>query len=151
MRIHKSVARVLAASVLFAIAPLSVSLAAGELVLKFGKSDGMHADIMFASDKTSDRAIVIRTGQVGEAGSHLFLDVDGVGKPLITHIMTDQECQAGGKGCEFVIGGKSEAYGRIVAALRHGKMLHIGVETGHKMVISMDAPLKGFGASYDKQ
>jgi hypothetical protein len=149
MQVSKFLVRQLAAVAMLAVVPFSSALA-GDVVLNFGKPDGMHAGITFSPDKTSDRAIVIQTMQVGQTGSHLFLSVDGVGKPIVTHIMTDKECQPGGKGCEFSIGGKSEAYGRIIGALRHGKTLHIGVETGHKMVMSMDAPLTGIGAALDK-
>ena len=133
--------------------PIAPQAAADEpmMTLIVTQPDGMRAEVMFAKDKASDRAIVIRTRGVGAPGANLFLSVNGLGNPILTHTMTEQDCtQTTGDGCEIVIAGKSEAYGRIVAALRHGQKLTIGVEIGNKSVLKGDTPLKDFSSAYGK-
>jgi hypothetical protein len=136
------------------LALFAISAMAAEpmMSLVVTKPDGMKAEVMFDSDKNSDRALVIRTTGVGGPGANLFLSVNGMGQPILTHVMSKGDCPTPASGgCEIVIGGKSLAYGRVIAALRHGKTLTIGVEVNNKIMMTGDVPLANFGASYDSK
>jgi hypothetical protein len=131
----------------------STAFAAEILILTSGKPDGKRADIMFSRDKSSDRAIVIKTTKAGVAGSRLFLEIDRAKQPLFTYIFAEQDCkfeETTGSICELAIAGSDRRYGQIVSGFKRAKTLHIGVETAGSMAMSEDVSLKGFTRSYDK-
>lgn len=136
----------------FAVGIHASAAMAEDLTLMFGKPDGEHAEIILSPDKSSDRALVIKTRLVGVAGSRLFLNTDGGTKPLFERILTEDECKFvdNGSVCEVAIAGGTRLYKEAVYAFKRARVLHVGVETAGSMAMSEKVSLKGFTKAYNK-
>ena len=148
----KATLLVLLAVFLLAPGALPNADAADNVRLSFGRPGGEKADIIFSSWKRSAKAIVIKTTQVGVAGSRLFLEVDKRPTPIVDHILAESECRFGDNtgSCEIAISGLSAEYRKIVRAFRRGRTLHIGIVTAGAMKMSEDVSLSGFKTSYGR-
>ena len=135
---------VLVTSVLLAVGIAALAEAA-EATLRLGTADGANA--VFAFDWTAKpRAIVLRTTQVGVAGSRIEVTVDKAKKPVLSHVFAADECKFGNSGsvCEIVIAATDPAYRQILWRFKHGSLARVTVMDAGVMKMNETAPLGGF-------
>jgi alkylation response protein AidB-like acyl-CoA dehydrogenase len=135
---------VLVAAVLLAVGTAAVAEAA-EATLRVGTADGANA--VFVFDRTAKpRAIVLRTTQVGVAGSRIAVTVDKAKKPLLSHVFAANECKFGntGSACEIVIPAADPAYRQILWRFKRGRIARVTIMDAGVMKMDATALLDGF-------
>jgi hypothetical protein len=135
---------VLVTSVLLAVGTAALAEAA-EATLRVGAADGASA--VFVFDRTANpRAIVLRTTQVGVAGSRIEVTVDKVKKPVLGHVFGADECKFGNAGsvCEVIIPAPDPAYREILWRFKRGHLARVTIMDAGVMKMDVTAPLGGF-------
>jgi hypothetical protein len=135
---------VLVTSVLLAVGAAALAEAA-EPTLRLGAADGANA--VFAFDRTAKpRAIVLRTTQVGVAGSRIEVTVDKAKKPVLSHVFAADECKFGnaGSACEIVIPATDPVYRQILWRFKRGRIARVTVMDAGVMKMDETASLNGF-------
>jgi hypothetical protein len=142
-------ARLLVSSfvIAFAAGPAQNAMAAEEIMLRAGQATGPNA--VFAFDKTKPHRIVVRTTQVGVAGSRIEVFVDKARTPAFSHLFAASECKFGDNGskCEVIIPASSPAYRAILAQFKRGRVARVTVDDAGAMRMDQTASLAGFTKS----
>jgi hypothetical protein len=131
--------------VLSAVGVAQVAWAAEEITLRAGEATGPNA--VFAFDEyATPHKIVLRTTQVGVAGSRIEVTIDKANKPAFSHIFTPDECKFGDAGskCEVTIPASNAAYATILAEFRRGPVGHITIADAGVMKMDQTVSLLGF-------
>jgi hypothetical protein len=132
----------------FAAGPVQIAQAAEATMLRAGAATGPNA--VFAFDKEAKpRRIVVRTVQVGVAGSRIEVFVDKAKRPAFRHVFTTAECKFGDSGskCQVIVRASSPAYGAILAQFKRGRVARVTVDDAGAMKIDQTASLNGFARS----
>ena len=132
----------------FAAGPAQIALAAEAIMLRAGEVTGPNA--VFAFDKAAKpHRIVVRTTQVGVAGSRIQVFVDKDKAPAFNHLFATTECKFGDSGskCEVIIPASNPAYSAILAEFRRGRLARVTVHDAGVMKMDQTASLKGFTRS----
>ena len=132
----------------FAAGPVQIALAAEAIMLQAGETTGPNA--VFAFDKEAKpHRIVVRTTQVGVAGSRIQVFVDKAKKPAFSHLFATAECKFGDSGskCEVIIPASSSAYAAILAQFKRGHVARVTVDDAGAMKMDQTVSLKGFTKS----
>jgi hypothetical protein len=142
--------RLLLSSFVIAIGagPVQIALAAETIMLRAGEATGPNA--IFTFDKeTKPRAIVVRTIQIGVAGSRIEVFVDKAKTPAFRHVFATAECKFGdgGSKCEVTIPASNPAYAGILAQFKRGRVARVTVDDAGSMKMDQTAPLEGFTKS----
>jgi len=121
--------------------------AAEAIMLRAGEATGPNA--VFAFDKAKPHNIVVRTTQVGVAGSRIEVFVDKARRPAFRHLFAADECKFGDSGsrCEVIIPSSSPAYAMILAQFRRGRVARVTVDDAGAMKMDQRASLAGFTKS----
>lgn len=119
---------------------------ATEVTLSAGEATGPNA--VFAFDKDA-KQIVVRTTQVGVAGSRIEVTIDNAKKPAFSHIFATEECKFGdgGSKCEVLVPASNAAYGMIFAQFKRGLVARVTVIDAGVMKMDQTVSLKGFARS----
>jgi hypothetical protein len=131
-----------------AAGPMQIVLAAETIMLRAGEATGPNA--IFAFDKeTKPRAIVVRTIQIGVAGSRIEVFVDKAKAPAFRHVFATAECKFGDAGseCEVTIPASNPAYAVILAQFKRGRVARVTLDDAGSMKMDQTAPLEGFTKS----
>ncbi len=133
--------------VTFVAGPVQTALAAEAIMLRAGEATGPNA--VFAFDKAKPHRIVVRTTQVGVAGSRIEVFVDKAKTPAFRHLFTTAECKFGDSGskCEVIVAASNPAYAAILAQFKHGRVARVTVDDAGVMKMDQTASLKGFTKS----
>ncbi len=120
---------------------------AAEAVLRAGEATGPNA--VFAFDKAKPHMIVVRTTQVGVAGSRIEVFVDKAKTPAFRHLFAAGECKFGdiGSKCEVIVPASNPAYAAILAQFKHGRVARVTVDDAGAMKMDQTASLAGFTKS----
>ena len=132
----------------FAAGPIQIALAAEAIMLRAGEATGPNA--VFAFDKAAKpQRIVVRTTQVGVAGSRIAVFIDKSKTPTFSHLFATTECKFGDTGskCEVFVPASSPAYGAILAQFKRGLVARVAVDDAGVMKMDQTASLKGFKKS----
>jgi hypothetical protein len=121
--------------------------AAEAVMLRAGEATGPNA--VFAFDKAKPHRIVVRTTQVGIAGSRIAVFVDEAKRPAFRHLFAADECKFGDSGSrwEVIIPSSSPAYAAIVAQFKRGRVARVTVDDAGAMKMDQTASLAGFTKS----
>ena len=133
---------------MFAAGPVQIALAAEAIMLRAGEATGPNA--VFAFDKEAKpHRIVVRTTQVGVAGSRIEVFVDKAKTPAFSHLFTAAECKFGDSGskCEVIVPASNPAYAAILAQFKRGLVARVTVDDAGAMKMDQTASLKGFTKS----
>ena len=117
-------------------------------MLRAGEATGPNA--VFAFDKEAKpHRIVVRTTQVGVAGSRIEVFVDKAKTPAFSHLFAAAECKFGDSGskCEVVVPASNPAYAAILAQFKRGHVARVTVDDAGAMKMDQTASLKGFTKS----
>jgi hypothetical protein len=117
-------------------------------MLSAGEAPGPNA--VFAFDKAAKPyRIVVRTTQVGVAGSRIQVFVDKAKTPAFSHLFAVAECKFGDSGskCEVVVPASNPAYGAILAQFKRGHLARVTVDDAGAMKMDQTVSLKGFTKS----
>jgi len=117
-------------------------------MLRAGEATGANA--VFAFDKAAEpHRIVVRTTQVGVAGSRIEVFVDKAKKPAFTHLFTAAECKFGNSGskCEVIVPASNPAYAAILAQFKRSLVARVTVDDAGAMKMDQTVSLKGFTKS----
>jgi len=131
-----------------ATGPMQVTLAREAIMLRAGEPTGPNA--VFAFDKgAKPHKIVVRTTQVGVAGSRIEVFVDKAKAPAFSHLFAASECKFGDTGskCELVIPATNRAYAEILAQFKGGHVARITIDDAGSMKMDRTLSLKGFTKS----
>jgi hypothetical protein len=148
--VMRTVRRLLFSSLVIAFTaePLQIALAAEAVMLRAGEATGPN--VVFAFDKEADHnRTVVRTTQVGVAGSRIEVFVDEAKTPAFRHVFANGECKfsdAGSK-CEVIVPASSPAYAAILAQFKRGRVARVTVDDAGVMKMDQTASLKGFTKS----
>ena len=134
-----------------------ITFAAGPVQIALG-SRGDHAarrrspgpNAVFAFDKSAKpHRIVVRTTQVGIAGSRIEVFVDKAKTPAFSHLFAPAECKFGDTGskCEVFVPASNPAYAAILAQFKRGLVARVTVDDAGVMKMDQTASLKGFTKS----
>jgi hypothetical protein len=140
---HKSLLVTLA--VLSTLGGAAIAAAAETIMLRAGDASGPNA--VFAFDRqATPRVIVIRTTQVGVAGSRFEVSIDGAKKSAFTHLFTAEECKFGdgGSRCEVTIPATSPDFAAILRGFRRGRAARVSIEDACVMKMDQTVSLGGF-------
>jgi hypothetical protein len=122
---------------------------AGEtIMLRAGEAMGPNA--VFAFDREArPHAIVLRTTQVGVAGSHFEVSIDRAKRPAFDHMFRTEECKFGDSGsrCEVVIPASTPDYSSILRAFRRGRLARVTIQDAGVMKMDHTVSLIGFTAA----
>ncbi len=123
------------------------AVAAEEIMLRAGEATGPNA--VFAFDKTKPNRIVVRTTQVGVAGSRIEVFVDKAKTPAFSHFFAVDECKFGDSGsrCEVIVPASNPAYRAILAQFKRGRVARVTVDDAGAMKMDQTASLAGFTKS----
>ena len=127
--------------------PVQIALAAEAVMLRAGEATGPNA--VFAFDKAKPHMIVVRTTQVGVAGSRIEVFVDKAKTPAFRHLFAAGECKFGdiGSKCEVIVPASNPAYAAILAQFKHGRVARVTVDDAGAMKMDQTASLAGFTKS----
>ena len=116
-------------------------------MLRAGEATGPNA--VFAFDKAKPHMIVVRTTQVGVAGSRIEVFVDKAKTPAFRHLFAAGECKFGdiGSKCEVIVPASNPAYAAILAQFKHGRVARVTVDDAGAMKMDQTASLAGFTKS----
>lgn len=134
--------------VAFAAGSVQIGLAAEAIMLRAGKATGPNA--VFAFDKEAKpHRIVVRTTQVGVAGSRIEVFVDKAKTPAFRHLFTAAECKFGDSGsqCEVIVPASNPAYAAILAQFKRGLVARVTIDDAGAMKMDQTVSLKGFTKS----
>jgi hypothetical protein len=134
--------------IMFAGGPAQIALAAEAIMLRAGEATGPNA--VFAFDKAArPHRILVRTTQVGVAGSRIAVFVDKSRTPTFSHLFAATECKFGDSGskCEVLVPASSPAYGEILAQFKRGRVARVTVDDAGVMKMDQTASLSGFTKS----
>ena len=122
-------------------------LAAEAVMLRAGEATGPNA--VFAFDNAKPHRIVVRTTQVGVAGSRIEVFVDKAKTPAFRHLFDAAECKFGDNGskCQVVVPASDPAYAAILAQFKRGRVARVAVDDAGAMKMDETASLKGFTKS----
>ena len=132
----------------FLAGPLQTARAAEAIMLRAGEATGPNA--VFAFDKAAKpHRIVVRTTQVGVAGSRIEVCVDKAKTPAFGHLFTAAECKFGdiGSKCEVIVPASNPAYAAILAQFKRGLVARVTVDDAGAMKMDQTVSLKGFTKS----
>jgi hypothetical protein len=132
-------------SILMGMGAPQTSSAGETVMLRAGSATGPNA--VFAFDKKAKpRAIVVRTTQVGVAGSRFDVSIDRAEKPAFSHIFTTDECKFGDSGstCEVIISASNPAFSTILGQLRRGRLARVSIQDAGVMKMDQTVSLIGF-------
>lgn len=146
----RTLSRLLLGSFVITIAAGSVqiALAAEAIMLRAGDATGPNA--VFAFDKEAKpHRIVVRTNQLGVAGSRIEVFVDKAKTPAFRHVFTIAECKFGDSGskCEVVVPASNPVYAAILARFKRGRLARVTVDDAGVMKMDQTVSLKGFTKS----
>ncbi len=132
--------------IMSAAGAVQIARATEVITLRAGEATGPNA--VFAFDKAA-KQIVVRTTQVGVAGSRVEVTIDNAKKPALSHIFTTEECKFGdgGSKCEVLVPASNAAYGMILAQFKHGLVARVTVIDAGVMKMDQTVSLKGFAKS----
>ena len=132
----------------FAAGSVQIGLAAEAIMLRAGKATGPNA--VFAFDKEAKpHRIVVRTTQVGVAGSRIEVFVDKAKTTAFGHLFTAAECKFGdiGSKCEVIVPASNPAYAAILAQFKRGLVARVTFDDAGAMKMDQTVSLKGFTRS----
>jgi hypothetical protein len=138
-------APLLAFAVLSVPAAAAITLAAEAVMLRAGNASGPNA--LFAFDRqAAPRAIIIRTTQVGVAGSRFEVIIDGAKKPVFSHLFAPEECKFGdgGSRCEVTIPAARPDFAAILREFRRGRSAQVSIDDAGVMKMDQTVSLIGF-------
>ena len=130
-------------------AGLAQNALAGEaIMLRAGQATGPNAIFAFDKDAKPHR-IVVRTTQVGVAGSRIEVFVDKAKTPAFRHLFAAGECKFGDSGskCEVIVPASNPAYAAILAQFKRGRVARVTVDDAGCMKMDQTASLTGFTKS----
>lgn len=135
----------LVSSVLIGVGVAPVAPAIAAATLRIGEADGANATFAFDVN-AKPPAIVLRTTQVGVAGSRIEVTVDHFKMPVFSHVFAPGECKFGESGsvCEVAIPAKDAAYRAILAGFKRGLVARVTLQDAGVMKMDQTASLKGF-------
>jgi hypothetical protein len=134
--------------IMFAAGGVQIAQAAEAIMLRAGEATGPNA--VFAFDKDAKpRRIVVRTTQVGVAGSRIEVTIDKAKTPAFSHLFATAECKFGDSGskCEVIIPATNTAYAMILAQFKRGLVARVTVDDTGVMKMDQTVSLKGFTKS----
>ena len=134
--------------VAFAAGSVQIGLAAEAIMLRAGEATGPNA--VFAFDKEAKpHRIIVRTTQVGVAGSRIEVFVDKAKTPAFSHLFTAAECKFGDSGskCEVIVPASNPAYAAILAQFKRGLVARVTIDDAGAMKMDQTVSLKGFTKS----
>lgn len=123
-------------------------LAAEVIMLRAGEATGPNA--VFAFDKAAKpHRIVVRTTQVGVAGSRIEVFIDKAKTSAFSHLFSAAECKFGDSGskCEVSVPASDPAYAAILAQFKRGLIARVTVDDAGAMKMDQTVSLKGFTKS----
>ena len=134
--------------IMFAAGAVQIAQAAEAIMLRAGAITGPNAVFAFDRDAKPQR-IVVRTTQVGVAGSRIEVTIDRAKTPVFSHIFAASECKFGDSGsmCEVSIPATSTAYGMILARFKRGRVARVTIADAGVMKMDQTASLRGFTKS----
>jgi hypothetical protein len=135
----------LAILILVMLGATDIASAGETIMLRAGEAMGPNA--VFAFDGQAEpHAIVLRTTQVGVAGSHFEVRVDRAKRPAFDHMFRTEECKFGDSGsrCEVVIPASTADYARILRAFRRGRLARVTIQDAGVMKMDHTVSLIGF-------
>ena len=130
----------------FAAGPAQNALAAEAIMLHAGEATGPNA--VFAFDKAKPHRIVVRTTQVGVAGSRIEVFVDKAKTPAFSHLFAVDECKFGKR--QQMRGDRPGIQPRlsgILAEFKRGRVARVTVDDAGAMKMDQTASLEGFTKS----
>ena len=132
----------------FSAGPVQIALAAEATMLRAGEPTGPNVEFAFDKDAKPQR-IVVRTNQVGIAGSRFEVFVDKAKTPAFRHLFSTAECKFGDSGskCEVIVPASDPAYAQILAQFKRGRVARVTVDDAGVMKMDQTASLKGFTKS----
>ena len=132
----------------FSAGPVQIALAAEATMLRAGEPTGPNVEFAFDKDAKPQR-IVVRTNQVGIAGSRFEVFVDKAKTPAFRHLFSTAECKFGDSGskCEVIVPASDPAYAQILAQFKRGRVARVTVDDAGVMNMDQTASLKGFTKS----
>jgi len=132
----------------FSAGPVQIALAAEAIMLRAGEPTGPNVEFAFDKDAKPQR-IVVRTNQVGIAGSRFEVFVDKAKTPAFRHLFSTAECKFGDSGskCEVIVPASDPAYAQILAQFKRGRVARVTVDDAGVMKMDQTASLKGFTKS----
>jgi hypothetical protein len=125
-----------------------IAPAAETIMLRAGEATGPNA--VFAFDREAKPpAIILRTTQVGIAGSHFEVSIDRAKSPVFDHIFRIEECKFGdgGSRCEVVIPASNPNYASILRAFRRARLARVTIQDAGVMKMDHTVSLIGFTAA----
>jgi hypothetical protein len=135
--------------IMFVAGAVEIAQAAEAIMLRAGEATGPNAVFAFDKDAKPQR-IVVRTTQVGVAGSRIEVTIDKAKTPVFSHIFATSECKFGGSGsnCEVIIPASDDsAYARILAQFKRGLVARVTIADAGVMKMDQTASLRGFTKS----
>lgn len=134
--------------IMFVAGAVEIAQAAEAIMLRAGEATGPNAVFAFDKDAKPQR-IVVRTTQVGVAGSRIEVIIDKAKTPVFSHIFATSECKFGGSGsnCEVIIPASDSAYARILAQFKRGLVARVTIADAGVMKMDQTASLRGFTKS----
>jgi hypothetical protein len=136
---------VLNSALMLAIAAAAVARATEVTTLRAGEGNG--ANVIFVFDENvKPPVIVLRTAQLGVAGSRIEITVDKIRKPVFHHVFDPEECKFGDRGsaCEVTISANDQAYRTIHALFKRGHLARVSVRDAGVKETDQTVPLGGF-------
>jgi len=144
----RTAARLLLGVAVFAGGIVQIALAAEAIMLRAGEATGPNA--VFAFDKAAKpHRIIVRTTQVGVAGSRIEVFVDKAKTPAFSHLFAPAECKFGDSGskCEVIVPASNPAYAAILTQFKRGLVARVTVDDAGAMKMDQTVSLKGFTKS----
>ena len=134
--------------IMAAVGTAQVAWSTEVIMLRAGEATGPNVVFVFQKD-AKPQNIVVRTTQVGVAGSRIELAIDKAKKSVFSHIFTTEECKFGdgGSKCEVFIPASSAAYRMIIKLFKLGRVAHLTVMDAGVMKMDQTVSLKGFAKS----
>jgi hypothetical protein len=129
------------------IAATEICPATETIALRAGEAAGPNAVFAFDRD-AKPHAIILRTAQIGVAGSRFEASIDHADKPVFDHVFRAGECKFGDDGsrCEVVIPASNPGYASILRAFRRGRVARITIQDAGVMKMDHTVSLIGFTA-----
>jgi hypothetical protein len=132
-------------AILTSIRATQIASADETVMLRAGEATGPNA--VFAFDKEAKpRAIVVRTTQVGVAGSRFEVSVDREKEPVFSHIFATEECKFGDDGskCEVIVPASSPTFAMIIREFKRGRLARVTIQDAGVMKMDQTVSLIGF-------
>ena len=132
-------------AILTSIRVTQIASADETVMLRAGEAMGPNA--VFTFDKEAKpRAIVVRTSQVGVAGSRFEISVDRAKEPVFSHIFATEECKFGNDGskCEFIVPASNPTFAMIIREFKRGRLARVTIQDAGVMKMDQTVSLVGF-------